>query len=467
MAKVNSTDIILISKRKGKGFSPLSLRVLGHNTMKIIIALSLVLASSLAAKESNRWINEKDYRLNKPIAKLSDNEQDLFTIGRSFFTIPWVLAPSATTARDGLGPLFNANTCTSCHRGNGLGETYNAKGQISRALITKLSRPNGKSVPHYGGQIAVNGTGNVPFEAMPTRTNKTLNITYPDGKTVILNKPTYGLEHLNYGELADDVIIVQRRAPALVGLGLLTAVSDKDILSNADPDDKDKNGISGKPNWLDKEKRQLGRFTAKAGAASVFEQTAIAAANDMGLTNPLFPKELCTAEQTACQTAPKGRPDPTGDTLDLTATRLAAIAFFLEHTRVPVKKLNKTGEQGKKLFTQIGCADCHLPTLQTVDGLVFSPYTDMLLHDMGEGLADGRVEGSANGNEFRTAPLWGLSTYGKTLKSKTPYYLHDSRAKTIEEAILWHGGEAEKSKHAFMQLSENERQAVLDFLNQL
>ncbi len=440
--------------------------------MKKIIALFLLIALSVSASvfagDSHRWINKKDYRLDRPIAKLTDNEQDLFMVGRSFFTIPWVFAPSATTARDGLGPLFNANTCISCHNGNGLGETYNAGGDISRALLTKLSRPDGKPVPHYGGQIAVNGMANVPFEATPTRSIEKINVTYPDGKKVILHKPSYGLKNLNYGELADDVIIVQRRAPALVGLGLLSKVSNKEILKHADADDKNKDGISGKPNWLDKEKTALGRFTAKAGSASVLEQTAIAAANDMGLTNPLFPKELCGKEQIACQQSPKGRPSVVdGETLDLPATRLAAIAFYLENAQVPVRKLNAIGEQGKKHFTDIGCSSCHLSQMTTGDGISFSPYTDLLLHDMGEGLADGRVEALANEREFRTAPLWGLSTYAKTLKSKTPYYLHDSRATSVEEAILWHGGEAEQSKQLFMQLPENERQSILAFLNQL
>ncbi len=159
------------------------------------------MAAFVSANDSRRWINGKDHRLDRPIAKLSDNEQDLFIIGRSFFRVPWVLAPSATTARDGLGPLFNANTCSSCHRGNGLGETYNSKGHISRALISKLSRPNGQAIPYYGGQIAVNGTGNVPFEAMPTRTTETMEVTYPDGKKVVLSKPTYGLTNPCFGRI--------------------------------------------------------------------------------------------------------------------------------------------------------------------------------------------------------------------------------------------------------------------------
>lgn len=424
--------------------------------------------SSEANDKTTRYFNNKDYRLNLPIAGLNDEEQDQFTIGRSFFTIPWVTAPSVTTARDGLGPLFNANTCTSCHRGNGLGEKYNAKGEISRAIITKLSRKSGKPVPHYGRQVAVNGLLNVPFEALPTLQETPIPVTYPDGKVVTLQRPTYGLQHLNYGELPSDIIIVQRRAPALVGLGLLSRVSDEAILANADPDDRNKDGISGRPNWVNKVgKKWLGRFTAKARAISVREQTAIAAINDMGLTNPLFPKENCTATQTACQKAQQGRPDPSGNTLDLPEPRLAAITNFLLSTRVPVPTLNKTGKQGQQLFNTIGCSSCHLPSIKTADGVSFSPYTDLLLHDMGDGLADGRSEGSANGREFRTAPLWGLSGYAKTLSSKTPFYLHDARAATIEEAILWHGGEAEPVKQRFMHLTADQRGAVLAFLNQL
>lgn len=427
---------------------------------------SLATATDLA--KHSRLFNTQSHHLNQPIGGLSDEQQDQFILGRSFFTIPWVTAPSVTTARDGLGPLFNANTCTSCHRGSGLGEKFNADGKISRAIVTKLSRKSRKPVPHYGEQIAVNGLINVPFEALPTLQETPHNATYPDGKTVTLKRPTYGLKHLNYGDLPDDVVIVQRRAPALIGLGLLSRVSEADILANADENDANQDGISGRPNWVVKDgKKQLGRFTTKASAVSVREQTAIAAANDMGLTNPLFPEEKCMPTQTACLAAPRGRPDPSGNRLDLTAERLAAITTFLVATRVPIQKLNKRGKAGKKHFKNIGCASCHLPQMTTADGVKFAPYTDLLLHDMGKNLADGREEFSANGREYRTAPLWGLSTYAKTLASKTPYYLHDGRAATVEEAILWHGGEAESAKQRFMRLPAEKRAEILSFLNQL
>lgn len=430
--------------------------------------LGLFFTYPLIANESD-WFNTHDHKLNRPIGGLTDEQLDEFMLGRSFFSIPWVIAPSATTARDGLGPLFNANTCTSCHNGNGVGEIYNADDNISRALVTKLTRKSGKAVPFYGKQIAVNGTVDVPFEAMPTRTHTPVPVKYPDGTIVTLQKPTYGLSHLNYGTLPDDVIVVQRRAPALVGLGLIGKVSKESLLNNADPEDKDKNGISGRPNWVidTKGNKKMGIYTAKAGIASVREQVADAAHHDMGLTNPLFPNENCAPKQKKCLNAPRGRPDYRGGTLDLTEQRLDAITAYLKHARLPIRQLDATNKRGRALFTEVGCSNCHLPELPTKDGGTIAPYSDFLLHDMGEGLADGRSEFEATGREFRTAPLWGLSTYAKTLKSKKPYYLHDGRAETIEQAILWHGGEAEAIKNRFMALPEKERQAIFSFLSQL
>ena len=439
------------------------------NIFIYFVFIGYIFESNANEMHKKKWFTENNSSLDKAINNLSNEEQDQFVIGKSFFTIPWVMAPAATTARDGLGPLFNANTCASCHHKNGLGEKFNPDGEISRAIITKLSLTNGEPIPRYGGQIAVNGTIKTLFEGMPTLTEKPVKVTYPDGKSIILHKPQYGLRSLNYGKLPKNVVIVQRRTPALVGLGLLSKVSDQKILEKVDPDDKDNNGISGRANWLlNKDgKKRLGRFTTKASAATVFEQSATAAAHDMGLTNPLFPNELCEDEQVSCKNSPRGRASPDGTTLDLSRERLAAIAQFLNSTKVPLLKLDETAENGKQAFKKIGCNSCHLMEMTTRDGIKFAPYTDLLLHDMGEGLADNRREGSATGHEFKTAPLWGLSTYNKTLKSKKPFYLHDARARTIEEAILWHGGEAEKSKELFMKLPDNQRNAIFSFLNKL
>lgn len=407
--------------------------------------------------------------LNQPTKNLSDTEMDYFVIGRSFATIPWVAAPSATTARDGLGPLFNANTCASCHAGNGPGEKYNKEGQLSRAIITKLSRKSGLPVPNYGGQIAINGIFNVPFEATPTLTYTDYPITYPDGRKVILKRPIYGLTDLNYGELPDDIIIVQRRAPALIGMGLLDNVSDETILSYEDIDDANHDGISGKANRIKNSDGtiRIGRFEHKARVPSLIEQIAGAAANDMGLTNPIFPEERCEKTQTACLEAPRGRPSPDGETLDLPLSRLYGMVVFLSNTEIPIPKETPLFLKGKQLFQTIGCNACHREKLVTRDGIEFAPYTDLLLHDMGPNLADGRTESSATGSEFRTAPLWGISTHVHTLESKTPSYLHDARADTLEEAILWHGGEANAAKTRFMYLSKKERDILIEFLKTL
>lgn len=439
-----------------------------------VTTINLFIVNYTLANDQH-WQTDKKI-LNIQVGGLDYDEQDEFMLGRSFFTIPWVEAPSATTARDGVGPLFNANTCTSCHRGNGVGEAYNTSDNnspynntLSRALVTKLSRKSGKTVPFYGNQLAVNGTVDVAFEGIPVRSYKPITVTYPDKEVVTLKKPIYAVTHLNYGPLPDDVIIVQRRAPALVGLGLLGKVSDETILEKADLDDKDGDGISGKPNWVidANGNKQLGRYTTKAAVATVRQQVADAAVNDMGLTNPVFPHENCTPEQTACLKAPKGRPDFTGNTLDLTEQRLDAITYFVKHTRIPKIVHNKEGERGKELFASMGCTNCHRPEMKTRNGATINPYSDFLLHDMGEGLADGRTEFDATGNEFKTAPLWGLSTYRHTLKSGKPHYLHDARAETIEEAILWHDGEAKQAKNNFMHLPKKDRQAIFTFLNQL
>jgi len=426
------------------------------------------------AQERYQWFSRQGKALDHPVGGLADAELDELVIGRSFFTIPWVSAPSSTTARDGLGPLFNASACASCHRGNGRGEKYNAYHQPGRALITKLSmgvnvRGQQKPVPLYGGQIAIRGSSGVLFEATPTLQEIDVPVKYGDGSAVVLKKPRYGLKNLHYGPLPQGVNIVQRLAPPLTGLGLLSRVSDTDILTHADVNDSDGDGISGKPNYvfdLHGVKR-LGRFTWKASVATALEQTAIAAANDMGLSNPFFVHELCSKGQTACLKAAKGGADAFGNTLDLPMRRLTAIAQFITKTRVPITRTDASGRAGKKLFAQIGCSGCHLPTLKTRGGIVFHPYTDLLVHDMGDGLADGRTEFQASGREFRTAPLWALTAAEKTLLSGRPYYLHDGRAATVEQAILWHGGEAESAKARFMSLSAQKRQQIIAFLKQL
>jgi len=418
----------------------------------------------------------------------TDDESDLIVLGRSFFNIPWIAAPSATTARDGLGPHFNANTCASCHVDNGSAPTLTGEGQPLRPLLFKLSQPGRHSQrwqidnpdtpfhdsvpdPVYGVQIGINATGNVTPEARPRLRAENVEFIYPDGRTLTLTRLLPYLEQLAYGPLAAETQISLRQPPALDGLGLFEQVAEEVILAWADPEDKDHDGISGRANWLqspDASEPVLGRYNWKATEATLRGQIASAAAHDMGLTNPLYPQELCQPDQADCLAAPRGRTTPQGE-LDLPELRLQAMVAYVAGLQAPSQQapsadaLNSAATEGQALFAEIGCGGCHRASLNTAKGTVFHPYTDLLLHDMGEQLRDNRPEYQATASEFRTAPLWGL---GRRLQAGGRF-LHDARAATPEAAIIWHGGEAEASRNRFAQLTSRQRAALVSFLEHL
>lgn len=445
--------------------------------LKILSFVAFLAAELFAFNNSSYFTNAGDKKsFLKAYDNLNNDEIDMFMLGKSFFRIPWVEAPSATTARDGLGPLFNANTCISCHPNNSLGSVYNKKGKISRSMVVRLSIPSNKSTLHenlikkmgfvpepvYGAQISLNGTNDVPFEAKLDISYKNRYVTYADGQTVVLSKPIYKLTNLNYGKLSKDVAITVRKAPALVALGLIEQISDEDILANEDIKDKDGDGISGKANIVysvEYKKYMLGRYTYKASAPTVKQQSAGAFHNDMGLTTSLFPNDNCTKFQKECLDSPKPR-----DLIDVPDLRLNAVNFYLTHLKTPISK--KKEKLGQELFSQTGCTSCHIPSFKTNNGLEAKVYTDFLLHDMGEELSDGRSEFKANKNEWRTASLAGLSSYRVSI-GKNVDYLHDGRAKSIEEAILWHGGEALHIKENFMRLNAFQREEIIKFLGTL
>lgn len=411
--------------------------------------------------------------LQDPISSLDDNEVDTFVLGKSFFRTPWVEAPSATTARDGLGPLFSANTCTSCHPENGKGSVYNDKGHISRSLVTRLSLDLDQNTttkigfipePTYGSQLSINAIHGVPHEGRASRSYINKSVLLDENRTVILHRPIYGVTELQYGALSKDAIISQRVAPALIGLGLLEQISDEQLLANEDIDDKDRDGISGKANRVYSPKTsqiEIGRYNWKADVSTLKVQIAGAMSDDMGLTSHLYPDERCTDSQKACLDSPKGR-----DRFDVTMKRLDAVTFYLKSLKAPQIREDEHYENGLKLFRRLSCASCHTPTFTLDDGEKVHPFSDLLLHDMGKDLADGRVEFQATGTEFRTPPLWGISIYSKILKNRVNY-LHDGRAKTIEEAILWHSGEAEQSKNSFIRSSPDQQKVLIDFVERL
>ncbi len=405
--------------------------------------------------------------------KLTNEEEDLHILGKSFFRIPWVEAPAATTARDGLGPLFSANTCVHCHPKNGAGVPTHKNGNITRSLVMRLSIPAEKNInndtlmingfipePTYGGQLSLNGTSDTPFEGAINISYSSVFDKYTDGEPYTLQNPTYTISNLRYGELHKDTNIAPHIGLALIGLGALEMIDEKTILAKEDIEDINKDGISGKANWVynpESKATELGRFTWKAGSATVKHQSANAAHNDMGLSNPLYPQHNCTDKQEECQKAIAGRHD-----FDLPMERLDAITYYLQTLKIPTQRKTKNFEKGKEIFNDLGCVKCHTPSYKIADGNTIYPYSDLLLHDMGNALSDGHSMFKATANEFRTPPLWGVGLYEKV--SGYTALLHDGRARTIEEAILWHGGEASSQKESFKSLSKEKRAFLVEFI---
>lgn len=455
---------------------------------------SVVFTTGLfAISENTQKLYDKKYTTSsntkkvfmKQVGGLTYEEQDKFMLGRSFFTIPWVEAPAATTARDGLGPLFNSNTCVNCHPNNAIGSVYTKNNNISRNYVTRLSIPSNGSFEHkemlkysgfieeptYGEQISINGVHGVPPEAKSIIKYENITVTYPDGENVILKKPLQGVDYqlkdLQYGEIHANVSITNRLAPALVGLGLLEQLTDEQILQNEDIDDTNKDGISGKANIVFSAQNKdfrVGRYTKKASAPTVIHQSAAAAFNDMSLTNPFFHNENCTDAQKECLKAPKGEDVAGKKVFDLPMQRLDAIAFYLKNLKIPKSRI--TQYEGEVLFIDVGCVNCHTASFTLSNGNKIKPFSDLLLHDMGEALSDGRVEFKAGATEWKTPALWGIGKY-KLATGKNPELLHDGRAKTIEEAILWHGGEAKNTKKIFMSLNKSQRESIIKYIKEL
>ncbi len=411
-------------------------------------------------------------------ANLDNQERRIFEVGDSFFTQNWVTAPASTEARDGLGPTFNAQSCSSCHTLDGRSQPPADNDDPERGLLFRLSIPGVDPVtggpvadPSYGGQLQDRGILTVPPEGRFLINYHEVPGEYEDGTPYTLLQPEYSFADLAFGPTHPDLLVSPRIAPAVFGGGLLEAIPDSDILALADPDDADGDGISGRANMVWSVRAgdaRLGRFGWKANVPTLEQQIAGAFHGDIGITSPLFSDENCPAGQTDCQTALNG------GVPELPQDRLDKITFYNQTLAVPAMRDvdDPQVRDGARLFLEAGCAACHTPSHTTgqhpvpaVSGQVIFPYTDLLLHDMGDGLADGRPDFLADGREWRTPPLWGIGLI-ENVNNHTRL-LHDGRARNIAEAILWHDGEGLAAREEFRKMSREEREALLRFLESL
>lgn len=417
-----------------------------------------------------------------PAPGLSDAQKTTFVIGNSFFKKAWVAAPSSTTARDGLGPHFIARSCGACHALDGRGAPPEVKDgrnvEQPMALLIRLSVPgtdaHGGPLPEptYGGQFNNDAIPGVKAEGRVDIRYQEIPGKYADGETYSLRKPTYSLSALGYGDLHPATLTSPRIAPQVIGLGLLEAIPEADILAHAERQKREGQGIAGQANrvWDAYAGRMLlGRFGWKANVASVAHQSAGAFHGDMGITSHHFPHQDCTPAQTDCMSAIAGGAPEIDD------RRLGQVIFYSQTLAVPERRHPDAPEvlRGKELFHAGQCASCHVPSYTTgphpdiaqFAGQKIWPYTDLLVHDMGEGLADGRPDYAANGRQWRTPPLWGLGLVPTVNDHST--LLHDGRARSFAEAVLWHGGEAETSREFFRTLPRADRDALIRFLESL
>ncbi|MBK0398245.1 c-type cytochrome [Limibaculum sp. M0105] len=414
-----------------------------------------------------------------------EREMD-FKVGNGLFRKVWVAAPSSTEASDGLGPLYNARSCQRCHIKDGRGHPYEGQDDNAVSMFLRVSVPGGapgpipgshrvQPDPVYGEQLQDFSIPGVPAEYRLDVSWEEIEVALSGGETAWLRRPTWRAEQLGYGPLAEGAMLSPRVAPQMIGLGLLEAVPAADILALADPEDADRDGISGRPNiaWSREfDRPMLGRFGLKAGAPTIRQQSAAAFSGDMGLSTSLFPAGAgeCTDVQPECQAAPDG-----GSPLEVDDVALDLVTFYSRNLAVPARRDVDDPRvlRGKQVFHDAGCAACHTPKFVThrladrpeQSFQLIWPYTDMLLHDMGEGLADNRPEGLADSQEWRTAPLWGIGLT-QTVSGHSKF-LHDGRARNLLEAVLWHGGEAEASRAQVVEMPPADRAALLTFLGSL
>ena len=455
-------------------------------TRATLLALSLasllpVLALARAGGDFTTTDASRDAFQQIPWQQIPEKLWDKARSGRGLVRQTWVISPSVDPRIAGLGPTYNRPACISCHPRNGRGEAPATQDEPMRSMLVRLSIP-GKDAhggprpePVYGDQLNEFGIPGVSGEGEAFLEWEMHRERLADGTEVELRAPQIKFRHLGYGALSAKLMTSARVAPSIFGLGLLEAVPEADILALAKAQKAAKQGVAGQPNYVWDAKRQrhtLGRFGWKANQPTVRQQIAGALAGDMGITTELSPEPNCTPAQTACAASQEknGEQHP-----ELSATDLDEMALYHYILAVPEPRHQDAPQirRGKALFAAAGCASCHQPELKTgafpafpaLAGQNIHPYTDLLLHDMGQGLADHRPDYQANGRQWRTPPLWGIGLT-QTVNGH-PHLLHDGRARNFLEAILWHDGEARQAKENIRKMSPSEREALLKFLGAL
>lgn len=414
-----------------------------------------------------------------PSANMSFERRADFSVGNGVFRKLWVSAPSSTISSDGLGPLFNTRACQSCHLKDGRGHPPDVgRDDPAASMVMAIHLPGGAPEPRYGRQIQTLGVQGIRAEGLVRLSYRDRPVRFADGTVVTLQDPHWSLNTLGYGPIDPRTIVSPRVAPPMIGLGLLEAIAADDIRANADADDRDGDGISGRVRPVtDPEtgRKAIGRMGWKAEQATVRAQAATAFFNDMGLSTPLFtlPYGDCTPAQTDCRSASHGGDGDT--TVEVDPRLFDLVVFYSRNLAVPARRGVSDPQvlAGKKLFYDSGCIACHRPKYVTrrlpdrpeQSFQLIWPYTDMLLHDMGAALADHRIDGTIADAEWRTPPLWGIGLT-REVNGHTRF-LHDGRARNLLEAVLWHGGEAETAKQRVLAMSRAERDDLIAFLNSL
>jgi len=465
-----------------------------HRLSALALAASALPATLAAADDTALPVAPNAVYL-QPMAGLSADELRQFRSGETMFRTVWLIFPAMPVQNNwqymrprggyawGLGPTYIANACMACHVQGGSGKTSDKPGASVFQQLLRISipgtNPHGGPNPHpvYGDQLQVfdvisadrrqarEGEADVLVDWQPEV------VTLADGSRVELRRPQIRITGLSFGPLGPDVMTSLRNTPAIFGLGYLESVSEEDILALAEA--QKAQGLNGRPNYVNDDstgRKRLGRFGWKANQPSISQQVAAAHLGDMGITSSLYPDDDCTGVQVQCLNFgyKKGKPE-------LTDAAWRAVNHFMAATEAPGPRRGDDAQlrRGGQLFREMACAVCHVPEMKAgryaplpvLEGERFQAYTDLLLHDMGEALADGRPDFLAGGRDWRTAPLWGIGVSARVNGSTD--LLHDGRARNVTEAILWHGGEAQRARDAFARLDSKQRAALIAFVHSL